>query len=132
MLFHPVVAQLSCTECSKRAYDLETGEPKTYLIGPKREIAYYEGRHHAPVCKKGIICPKGSPERAKEIELNQRMLDFITFWRIARLRKTMFSMDELTLEFAAVYEKVYEEYERHVVAIKTTNTLTTLILSLRG
>lgn len=70
LLFHPGAASIDCAECQKWAFNIETGEKQTFKSGPTRELLPMAlGPNDAPPCHK---CPKGSPEKAKELELSEK------------------------------------------------------------
>ena len=71
MLEHPGVAKIPCSECQKRAYDMDTGEPKTFRAGPEGELKFYDQNHKAP-CFTGWKCPKESPAKEKDHLLSER------------------------------------------------------------
>jgi hypothetical protein len=70
LLFHPGAARIACEDCKKWIHNLETGERETFPSGPTRELLPLERPANVPTpCNK---CPKGSPERAKKIELTAK------------------------------------------------------------
>ena len=66
------MASIDCQDCVKRLYDLKTGQPVTYIVGPDDELGYEDGPDHKPQCRMGEGCPKESPERAHLHELSAR------------------------------------------------------------
>ncbi len=65
----------------KFVFDLETGEKQTYKSGPERkELPLLRGGSPTP-CH---ICPKESPEHAKELELSPRNWKAWQFYRQAK------------------------------------------------
>lgn len=71
MLTHPHLAGLTCGECQTWIYDLETGKQIERGGRPQRRLP-----GQATPCH---ICPKESPERAREHELTDEN------WRTLRL-----------------------------------------------
>ena len=71
MLFASAVAHVSCADCQRFVYDLQTGKRETYQAGS----AYNElpvPRNGPPPCELGRDCPKESPEREHLHVLNAR------------------------------------------------------------
>lgn len=70
VLFHPGAARIDCDDCKQFVFDLDTGEKETYRSGPTRELLPMARSPETPTpCQK---CPKGSPEKAKEVELSAK------------------------------------------------------------
>lgn len=69
-MLHPGAARIDCEECQKFVFNIQTGEQDTYKSGPERtELPLARGPGQPPPCHQ---CPKESPERAKQIELNDK------------------------------------------------------------
>ena len=69
-MFHPGAARIDCGECQKFVYNLETGERETFRSGPNRDLVPVGRPPGTPTpCNK---CPKGSPEKAKTLELSEK------------------------------------------------------------
>ncbi len=103
---HPTVARIDCKDCALKLYDLKTGKPKSYRSGPERAERFYEGPKHAPACKHGVTCPKGTIETASETELSWRNLKCLNAWR--RFRVAPQQVDRLAADNFALLSELWE------------------------
>jgi hypothetical protein len=112
-LNHPGVAKVSCSDCQKRAYDLETGQPKTYPAGPTGELRFYD-QNHVPPCRTGWTCPKVSPEQEHEHVLSNKNWRIVTLYHQAKAAgaAVLGDVDPLLAELLAACERAYGDFER--------------------
>lgn len=81
LLFHPGAASIPCEKCKEFVFDLETGEQQTYQSGPQRkELPLLRAGSPTP-CH---VCPKESPEKAKEVELSEKNWQAWNFYTQAK------------------------------------------------
>lgn len=107
LLFHPVMAQISCSECQKVVYDFDTGEKITICNGSLPML-----RVLPPPCEK---CPKQSPRHEAEFVLSDRNLRTLRLYYEVRatggaclseaerqdrlLTRNLYTIDRLVREF---------------------------------
>lgn len=71
---HPRLARLPCSVCKAKVFHPRTGEE----IGARKP-------HQKVPCQTGAGCPKGTPETAHLVELNDRMLRLMEVYQGTRV-----------------------------------------------
>lgn len=137
LLFHPGVAKIDCRDCMRRLYDLEKGEPVTYIVGPNREEVFEDGPEHRPPCQTGTKCPRGNPEEGPSHDLTP-LGDEIFRTYLAQRATSGRSLtapqrrDWFLMQMMAVVDGLVRRWEREVSAERTAEDTGYMLMALRG
>lgn len=117
---------IDCQDCLKRRYDLNTGRPDSYGVGPMliganglgyRKQEYFWG--DPPACKNGTGCPKQTDEEkaagvpAQGAELNRRNRRLWAFYLRGRAVGWQgCELDPLTLDNLSIVDTLVRAWER--------------------
>jgi hypothetical protein len=135
ILFHPGVASFTCEDCRKYIYDMDSGKPKTYKAGPKREEKpMLRPANTKTPCEK---CPRKSPEEAHHYELSDRNSKTWLLYRRAHATQFHFlhdaeKKDPLLARNFAILDELYAEHDRQERAATLTQQLTPFLVTRNG
>ncbi len=122
------MASIDCRDCQRKLYDLKTGQPVTYIVGPNDELGYEDGPDHKPQCRTGEGCPKGSPEEAHRHELSRRNRQKLATYRAVKVLGMgvvdPFVVDQTFADTMAVIDQFMTTRERN----KQTDAMVDLFL----
>lgn len=119
MLFRPGLAALSCAECCRHIYDLETGQAEEFWRGEERAKTPRVG---PPPCQIGVKCPKISPQHESEFVLLPENVAMLGAYLAGRSGVPLDSPpDGLRRQAFAVLDSLFREYERRELAREITS-----------
>ena len=127
LMLHPGVAKISCDDCQRRSYDMETGLPQTFKSGPEGKETFYTIGHKAP-CFDGWKCPKESPAKERDHLLsrkNDRVLSLYYRVRIVGI-DGIGGVDPLLAENLAICDDAHNNFNRVERQVETTRLMSAI------